>query len=475
MSVNSPPLGATRGGTVELRTPAIEARARTSRTWLGLLGLTGMLLTGVLVAIAAAGTSRLLPQTLQAGIGLVGLAGTFGTTGINLGSAGLIVVMVVMFASYLASVAAAPRLSPLLVLGAIAALHALMLLAPPLVSTDVFSYQFYGRIGGMYGVNPYLAGPHALYLDPLYYYIGQKWVYTPTVYGPLFTGLSYLLAPLSIPANVFAYKAVAAVSSLGVVALVWNGARLRGIDPLKAAALVGLNPLVVVYGVGGAHNDLLMLIPLLAGVVLLLQRGDRLGGAQRRERLGGASIVLAAAVKLTAGLILPFALAGARGSARRVPRRELLIGAGAAGAALVAFTVAMFGTGPLHLPATIEKVQANGNWQSIPGFIGTRLGLGTVGHPVALILGVLFALALAYLLWSVWQDRLDWIAGAGWAAVALLVTAGSLLPWYAAWLMPLAALGRDRRLWRASIILSCVMGAFQVLSYVPHGSSVLGL
>ena len=466
MSVNSPPLGATQGGTFELRTPALDARTRASRNWVGLIGIAGMLATGLLVALAAAGTDKLLPQTLQAGIGLVGLGGSFGA-GINLGGGGLTIVMVVMFASYLAIVGVADRLSPVLVLGAIAGLHALMLLGPPLVSTDVFSYQFYGRIGAMYGANPYLAGPLALHLDPLYHYIGAKWVYAPTVYGPLFTGLSYLLAPLAIPANVFAYKAIAAVSSLAIVALVWNGARLRGINPVKAAALVGLNPLIVVYGVGGGHNDLLMLAPLLAGVVLLLQR---------RERLGAGAIVVAAAVKLTAGMLLPFAIAGAsNGSLRSSRRKDLLIGAGAAAAVLAAFAFVMFGSGPLHLPVTIEKVQGLGNWQSIPGFIGTRLGLGTVGTPVALILSALFALILGWLVWKVWRGELDWIAGAGWATVALLLSAGSLLPWYVAWLMPLAALGGDRRLWRASIAVTCLIAAFQLLAYIPHGNSVLGL
>jgi alpha-1,6-mannosyltransferase len=375
-------------------------------------------------------------------------------------------VIAVMFASYMLTVAAAGRLSPLAVLGTIAALNALMLLAPPLFSTDVFSYQFYGRIGATYHANPYLAGPVALHLDPLYWYIGQRWIYAPTVYGPLFTALSGLLAPLGIPANVFAYKAIAAVSSLAIVALVWNGARLRDVDPVKATALVGLNPLIVVYGVGGGHNDLLMLVPLLAGAVLLLQR---------RGRLGAGSIVVASAIKVTAGLLLPFALAGARGQLFRTRRRDLLIGAGIAGALVAALAVALFGTGPLHLPATIEQVQSKGTWQSIPNFIGTRLGLGTVGHPVALSLGLLFAVALGWLVWRVWRGELDWIAGAGWAAVALLVTAASLLPWYVAWLMPLAALGRDRRLWMVSILLTGVIGCFQLLAYIPHGSAVLGL
>lgn len=462
MSVNSP-LGATQSGAFELRTGALETRTARSESVLGLLGLAGVLVTGVLVAISAGSTTNLLPQTLWSGAATVGLQGPFGNTGIDLGGFGLIAVMATMFASYLLAVRTASRLSPLLVLGAIAALHALMLLAPPLFSTDVFSYQFYGRIGQVYGGNPYLAGPFALHLDPVYAYIGSKWYGMPTVYGPVFTALNYVLAPLSIAANVLAYKAVAAVSSLALVALVWNGARLRGVDPVKAVALVGLNPLIVVYGVGGGHNDLLMMVPLLAGVVLLMQR---------RGRLGAGSIVLGTAIKFTAGLLLPFALVDARDSLASARRRDVLIGAGVTAVLASIFAAVLFGTGPVHLPATIEKVQSRGNWQSIPGFIGTRLGLGTVGHPVELVLTGLFAAVFLWLLWRVWRGELDWIAGSGWAMFALLLSAASLLPWYMAWLMPLTALGRDRRLWKASLVLTAVMGCFQLLAYIPHGSTV---
>ena len=38
--------------------------------------------------------------------------------------------------------------------------------------------------------------------------------------------------------------------------------------------------------------------------------------------------------------------------------------------------------------------------------------------------------------------------------------------------MPLAALGRDKRLWKASIVLTCVMAFFQLLAFIPHGSAV---
>ena len=54
-------------------------------------------------------------------------------------------------------VPASRQLSARAVLGTIAALYAIMLLAPPLISTDMFSYQSYSRMGGLYGFNPYLA------------------------------------------------------------------------------------------------------------------------------------------------------------------------------------------------------------------------------------------------------------------------------------------------------------------------------
>jgi alpha-1,6-mannosyltransferase len=331
--------------------------------------------------------------------------------------------------------------------------------APALLSTDVFSYQAYARMGAVYGANPYLLGPHAIALDPIYPFIGAKWVNTPTAYGPLFTLLSYVLAPLSIASSVLAYKAVAAVSSLALVAIVWNAARLRGLDPVRAAALVGLNPLVVVYGVGGGHNDLLMLAVLVGGIYLLLAH---------RERAGGASIIVGTAIKLTAGLFLPFALAGAGGHRTRPRRRELLAGAAVAAAAVAAIGLAVFGFGPLHLVGTVQQGQSEGDWHSIPGFISTKLGAPTAGRIVGIALATGFVGAFVWLVRRVWQGRLDWLDGAGWAAALLLITASALLPWYVAWLIPLAALASDRRLWRVALGMTGVVMAIQMLGYLPH-------
>jgi len=469
MSVQRP-LGATpQTGALELPTSAFDSRAMAPRRGLALLGLAGMVLTGLLIALGTAGTDTLLPETLRPLP--TWLAGPFGSTSLDLRSGGVIVVMALMFGCYVIAVRAADRVSPCTVLMAIAGLHAVVLLAPPLISTDIFSYQAYGRMGAMMGINPYVQGPHAIALDSVFPYVGAKWSYIPTAYGPVFTALSYLLAPLSIAAGVFAYKALAALASLATVALVWNAARLRGVDPTKAAALVGLNPLIVIYGVGGGHNDLLMLAVMMGGVYLMLAHRSL---ARHREGASGALLAIAAAIKLTGGLLLPFAVAGGTGLRAGNRRRDLMIGAGVATAALAVLSLAIFGAGALNMFATLKKTQDMGDWQSIPAFVTSRLGLdnGTIAHTGGLLLGASFVAIFCWLLRRSWRAEIDWIVAAGWAAMAMLTTATSLLPWYVAWLMPLAALGGDRRLWRYSIVFTGVVLFIQLLGYIPKASSV---
>lgn len=442
----SEPLGATSLGAFRLsgaQTPALAARR-------GRLGLAGLLIAGLVIASSAASTGVLLPASVQAVPSW--LAGPFGNSGIDLGLGGLIAVLVLMMISYAIAVRGSEYLSARAVLICIAALNLLVLLAPPLLSTDIFSYMAYGRMAHSYGANPYLYGPQTMLQDPLYPFIGSSWVGTPTAYGPLFTALSSVLAPLSIGAGVVVYKSIAAVSSLVIVAVVWNAARLRGLNPVKAAALVGLNPVILVFGVGGGHNDLLMLAILLTGVYVLLRQKERARGA---ERASGALIVTATVVKLTAGLLLPFALLESVGRRDGV-RRRLAVLTGAALAAVLAgaLAFALFGSGPLHVLGTLQKIQTQGGSQSVPGLILKVLGLGVLSGPIALALDGAFLVCLTWLLWRVWKGELDWITGAGWATFALLVTAGQLVPWYVGWLVPLAALSRDRRLVAASIAMT---------------------
>jgi hypothetical protein len=455
MSVRSP-LGATpQQGSYELDAPRTGRRLAV-REPVGKLALAGLLAGGLLIALSAASTDALLPLSVRPIP--TWLAGPFAGTGIDLGGVGAMVTLTVMFVSYVYAVRRAEQLAPRAVLTCVAALAALMMLAPPLLSTDVFSYGAYGRMGTLYGANPYLHGPYAIALDPLYPFIGAKWVNTPSVYGPLFTAISYALAPLSIAASVLAYKALAAFACLATVAFVWNAARWRGVNPAKAVALVGLNPLLVVYGVGGAHNDLLMLAASTAGVYALVQR---------RNWAGGGLLAAGTWIKLTGALLVPFALAGKPGRRGR-GWREILFGATLLTAAVAVISGFLFGAGPLQLPATIAQSQRDGDWHSIPGFIANVLHFSTAGHVVGIVLAAVFVVVCGWLLVRVWRGTLDWLDGAAWATLAMLITASSLLPWYVSWLLPLAALSSRPRLWRSALILSGAILATQLIGYIPH-------
>src|SRR6185503_19105443 len=93
-------------------------------------------------------------------------------------------------------------------------------------------------------------------------------------------------------------KALAAACSLGIVGLVWKGAKLLGRDPVLPAAFVGLNPLVLVHVVGGAHNEALVVLLTVLGLVLVV------GSSQLAVGTGVAAV--GAGIKASAGLVLPF-------------------------------------------------------------------------------------------------------------------------------------------------------------------------
>ncbi len=73
--------------------------------------------------------------------------------------------------------------------------------------------------------------------------------------------------------------------------------------------------------------------------MLLALVGGGLRVLLSRERLGGGLAVLAVGIKLTAGLLLPFAIAAGGPRRGRGRRRDLLLGAGVALALIAALSV----------------------------------------------------------------------------------------------------------------------------------------
>jgi len=347
--------------------------------------------------------------------------------------------LVTMVLAYLAVVRWSETIPAHWAIGAIVALHALFLLAPPLLSSDVFNYIDSGRLEALYGLNPYLAAPLARPADPAFALTGMAWVGSPSVYGPGFTLLAAALAPLGMAVQLWTLKALAALASLACTALVWSCARQLGRPPLKAALFFALNPIVLVAAVGGAHNDLLMVLLMLVGVRLAL--GER-------TRPAVVAVVGAVAVKLTAALVLPFLLLGTE----RPRWRGATVAALAASIGLAAAGVAVFGTASLDLAQTLGAGATRhvGELRSVPGFLAGYTGVGPIGPLARMLLGLACLTAIAALAWRALSGRMPWLTAAAWSVVAVLVTSTRLEPWYAVWLIPLAAVSGDRRVQRAS-------------------------
>ena len=465
------PLGAGAGGaTLDLNAPLKARGDRAARSALGQFGLAAVLASGLLLCLAAARTNTLLPETLkEVDFVYPSLAGAFRGLSFHLRSGEIIAAISLMFVGYVLVVREAERLAPRAVLWGIGLFTGVILLAPPLLSTDLFSYQEYARMFFGLGVNPYTHASQALAIDNLRGFIGAKWINTPSVYGPLFTLFSGLFQNTSTTADIalsaYAYKVTAALSLAGIVAFVWKAATLRGLHPARSVALIGLNPLVVLYGVGGGHNDLLMMLLATAGLWALLAR---------RERSSGAFIIAAAAVKLTGALFLPFALAADPGLGAGRRRLRVVIGAAAAGLVSLGVGFSVFGGGLTHMLTTLSTVQGEGGWQSVPGFLFAALHWYSASHIVSLVFGLIFLAICGRLLWRVSRGELDWLDASGWAAFFLLLTTSSILPWYLTWLLVPVALGTNRRLWNASLWFSGWVLASTIIAYLPHPPVILG-
>ena len=398
-----------------------------------------------------------------------------------------------MLVAYLVVAYSAPRLRRSWVLAAIIAVHVIFLLAPPFTLTDVFNYLNYGRMEVVHHLNPYVTipalEPHG---DPTFSLSNWHGLLSP--YGPLFTLFTMALVPLGVAGSFWAMKVALMLASLGTVFLVYRCAELLGRNPLSAAVIVGINPVVLVWGLGGDHNDFLMIFLLVLGFWLLLradamrvgnyarpappgQRGSFaalrrlwawLDGMPRPLAVGepaawmegGAGIVIVAAVaiKASSAVLIPVLLAGA---ARRTRLAAgVLIGV----VAMAAMTYVAFGINLPNISQQDKLVVPDG----IPNLTGLALGFGGATSEMRTVLKLLLvAVIVGSTIWA-WRTR-RWRSGCGWVTLALLLALTWTLPWYVVWLLPFAALARPRAL-RVAV---GVIAVYTYLVFMPYSSEVL--
>ena len=433
----------------------ISGRARWAPVLAGFCGLVALAATVEVVLDGAVEHSPLIPKQPA-------IAGWLSGIGERLGFRVFLIALIAASVAYAGLLAlayargesAVPRRWAFALIGA---LHLVIFLGPVLLSTDVFSYIAYARMGVEHGINPYLHGPAAISHDEIFKYVGHDWRQVDSAYGPLYTLISYPLAPLGVHGALWAMKVEAQLASLGTLALVWRCAKARGKDPLPPLIAVAVNPLYVIFGLGGAHNDLIMMLAMMGAVALTLT--PREGEAGSRREAGAAALIVAGAlVKATVAALLPFMI---------LARRRLAPVAGAAVAlvAILAVGYAVFGREGVDLVSALNRdasfVSSDSFANEIAHLFG-KPGVFPVDHD--LLKGALVAIVL-HLLWRTWRGY-DWIAAAGWSLLAISVTSTWLLAWYILWPLPLAVVSRDRRLLIATLAVQTMFIVHQMTPLV---------
>ncbi len=347
-----------------------------------------------------------------------------------------------------------------------------LLLAPPLFSRDGWSYAAQGMLTHV-GRSPYDHGPGVL-TGPIVEAVDPRWMFTTTPYGPL--PLMYGDAFAGLTGNpwllVIAHRGMAMA---GLVLLAWAVPRLArwaGADPGLPTAIAVASPFMLANGVGGLHNDLLMVGLMSAALVLAVERGWVVGAA-----VGG----LAAAVKLPGGLVcIAVALVALPVACSMVERLRRLAAVGVVSVAVlgglgVVWRLGVGWVGALGVPGTINTPL------SLPTVVGGLLDWSVgrwLGLDDATFLDTFRAVATVAALVLAVVVALRWETGSRHAALkAVALLTGGLVVlspvvhlWYLMWVLPfLAAL----RLPRVGAVL--VLGGSVVFGLVaPLDSSLHG-
>lgn len=374
--------------------------------------------------------------------------------------------LIVLFAAYAWAmfllVKRGKSASTLFIVGIAALFCAFMLFLPAVLARDVYNYIFYGKAISAYGKNPYLVAASAYPRDPATSLIEPYWRSAVSVYGPLFTYLSALLTSItgnSIFAGTLAFKLVTFGFFLGSVALVSDLTRRLFSD--KSTALVlsaAWSPMVIIYLVGGAHNDLIMIFFILLGFVLY-RRG--------RPVLAVSSLMLAALIKSTALIFLvPLLVLFLRDNARWSLRKYA-----EAVAALVALPIVFY------LPIwpgvsgarKIISVGSGFSGQSIAGLFRNTMRKALVSSGISyhsaarlsvrtsqvLFVGLFLALLVVFC-WKV-RDFRSLLLYSGLIMTAFVFTATWLMPWY---------LG-------TAVFLVALSGSFNLIGVIACASLVI--
>jgi hypothetical protein len=307
---------------------------------------------------------------------------------------------------------------------------------PVLFSSDVYAYAAYGEMARA-GLDPYALAPVGA-ADALVRDAQVQWgtAFPVCLYGPAFVALARFLvttlAPFGPLVQLDAFRVTASAAFLLCVPLAYFAFKGDRAERLRAAATIGLNPAAIWCAAEG-HNDAIALAAILAGFVLV----------NRRLLNAGAALVA------LSSLIKPPGIAAAIGLA--IAQRRARIGA------VTGIAIAVALSSPL-IVGVATQLAPHGTYAPQASFQAIFFPLGTfVSCAAAVVAGALLARRGVALLRGRFVEGWIWLGLAGWVLVP------NPYPWYALWLVALAALASRSRAGAVAIMLSLTA----LLRYIP--------
>jgi hypothetical protein len=338
----------------------------------------------------------------------------------------------------------------------------LMVVFAPATSKDFNSYAIYGRMVSEYHLDPYVHAPLDVAGDRWFPRVSPYWAGSPSVYGPAFTLLSAAITTVagdSFIATRVMFQLVALIAVVVATAIVAVVSRNRAL----AIGLVGLNPVILTYGVNDAHADVLVGTLLLAATVLLV----------RRPAVAGVLFVTAAMVKVTAAL----AFVGAGmwlWTRHRSLIRPFVVVTALSALAWMAIPNAW------HLFDALSTASTRHSRFSVFAplwniFDTTPQASGTVDVWLSRMASITVLVAGSILALRHRSDRLPYLVTAS-GLVAFVVFGAYVLPWYAICVLPLLAL-----VWRSTLAavamacpVACGLGYFSGYVLLAVGALLTG-
>ena len=304
----------------------------------------------------------------------------------------------------------------------------------PVTAIDVYNYAVQGHVAFFYHVNPLAAAPSTISGDPFVAY-GSTWADTTSPYGPVWIFLSIVdawLAGTNVILAVLALKGLCALAIVGTTGLLAWAAQRSGRNPALAVVYFGWNPLVLIELAGNGHNDAVLTLFVVAGLILARHRWPTMAVACLTAAVLVKSLPIAAIPLFFAWLL------SQRGSFWKLRVPTIVA------ASIVMLSVFVAGYAPFWAGwETLSRLrEVNANYlASIPALIVLLVPSATDWLTIPQM--GLLALVGLVLAWLVWHHRVTLERAVVEIIFATILIATHFAGWYLPLLVGVAALTDD--------------------------------